>query len=509
MVLRARRQRKPKNQGSKHPSTDNSALIKPAKQKKQKKREQTQRESNSRQQKQASPPHTIPKKNQQISPSPSNKQVEILHETTPRLDKLSSTDTPAPAKIVSETLEARRQAHQVATQRKQAEEVSGSPTGIASTAKKSFTNKRIQKTKTQNIIKKAKQKQILIREIKKAEEAAKSVPGFFEQMLGGLGFYPNNKDHKSYIEELQGKIQKIDEWIDRSASELTSKLEAGNKKLTAKNERSRRKAINRTKFYRDLLKQYVEAESTGEIEVPINQRIDEPNIPKIDVEAQKIKQAERKAKPIGNILAAKDGNSNKRANGLAENMQKLFNNSPVTKKQPAPGATNSNTSITQKNIKSNQPVKKKLVNTNTKRKLIRNAMTGKNPYKLLGLERKKNNLSNIDYAILVKETFDKQLRAKKPKNITEEQHENKLAELRTARDFLLNNTLRTGFNSRVVQKINPETTPRSNTVQLLAEQRTEPIPKPFTREVEANVKASGSTFTNTLSQNAPGALLFG
>ena len=136
------------------------------------------------------------------------------------------------------------------------------------------------------------QRQKLVRMIKKAEEESQSEPGFFSKLLGGLGFYPDKTNYQAYISKLQSKIKELDINIANKEKKLHNNRASGIAKLTAKNERSRLKAINRTKFYRDLLK-YVQGQSESEVtekeftemEVPVNQRNNE-SMPKINFDEQ-------------------------------------------------------------------------------------------------------------------------------------------------------------------------------------------------------------------------------
>ena len=121
-------------------------------------------------------------------------------------------------------------------------------------------------------------------------------------------------------------------------------------------------------------------------------------------------------------------------------MRRLFNNTNATKKNPG---TSSNPIFPKINIAAKT----------TKRNATANAMFGKNPYALLGLNSK--TLVPEDFNSTVKGAFDKLLRAKKSKDLTpanNAKYDKKLAELRQARDFLLNTNLREGLNSRLVNK---------------------------------------------------------
>ena len=194
-------------------------------------------------------------------------------------------------------------------------------------------------------------------------------------------------------------------------------------------------------------------------------------------------------------------------------MKRLFNNTDAYgKKQPE----NTSTQLP-KPVISNQPLipKVNLAAKNTKRKAIVNSMKGKNPYKLLGIDP--STINKEDFNSVVKKTFDNLLRAKKPKNISNENHDKKLGELRQARDFLLNTNLRTGFNSRVVRKINPANKTRSNIAELLAKQRRESSAKPsnttmagpkFSNQIRQPTNTSVSSVSST-ERNVSSALIFG
>jgi len=327
--------------------------------------------------------------------------------------------------------------------------------GIAKTVRR----KRVGKKTIKKIIYNSEQKQILERKLDLAEKKAMRGTSFLNKVLGGLGFYPKEGENaKQYIESLQSKIRKLDSNIEKGEYRVDQKRAKAQNNATIKNSKAKQKAINRTKYYRDLLTQYYTAETTGKIEVNNTHRnTNEAN-------AIKKERAEKKTKPK-NILPT---NAN-----LSKNMQELFKNTAATKKNSGTGTANTITPAL-KTETPTQPLVPRINITakNTKRKATANAMAGKDPYALLGLDPK--TIKAEDLNLTVKDTFDKLLRTKKPKNITDEEHDTKLAKLRQARDFLLNNTLRTGFNSRVVQTINPATAHRSNAAQLLADQRKEP-----------------------------------
>lgn len=317
------------------------------------------------------------------------------------------------------------------------------------------------KTKARNIRKSKKtmkklkfnteQRQILERKIKKAEEAAKSSPSFLSKVLGGLGFYPGDgRDPNQYIQELQSKIQELDSTIAQRESLLKNQLETATNNKIRGNIRAEQKAIVQSKHYRDLLSKYIMGETTGKIKVPEIQM----NTANIQATMQKIDKNKKKKT---NILANR---SNERAEGLGENMQRLFINTAATKKTIGNSSANTPAIRTETTVEPLFP-KINITAKNTKRRATANAMKGKDPYALLGLDPTKMQVA--DFNLTVRDTFDKLLRAKKSKNISNENHDKKLGELRQARDFLLNSELRTGFNSRVRAKINPNTTPRSNT----------------------------------------------
>ena len=371
--------------------------------------------------------------------------------------------------------------------------------------------KRVGKKITKKIIFNTEQKKILERKIRRAEEAARSGPSLLSKIWTlGLGMgHGDTRNTQHHIENLKSKLQTLDNSIAKSQTLLDKKRAAAQNKGTRQNLKETQKAIERTKHYRDLLSKYIESEATGEIEVPHTQKNT------TEINATRKERAEKKTKKT-NILAITNP-ANKRAVGLGENMQRLFNNTAAYgKKQPE------NTSPqVPKPVISNQPLvpKVNLAAKNTKRKAVANAMKGKDPYKLLGLNS--STINKEDFNSVVKETFDKLLRAKKPKNISNENHDKKLGELRQARDFLLNTTLRTGFNSRVVQTFNPATAHKSNAAALLAQQRQEPPIKPFTPAKPSNATMEGPKFANQIivknpntsvssaERNTSSALLFG
>ena len=133
----------------------------------------------------------------------------------------------------------------------------------------------------------------------------------------------------------------------------------------------------------------------------------------------------------------------------------------------------------------------------------------------------------------------KELSRKRPNNLTNNAAYDKyLVDLRQARNLLLNTNLRAKFNNATEQKINTQvktssnlkpkltlnsTTKnsstnnsnflskknyKSNSEQLLAEQRNEPSSTFFTKGTEKNAKDTGSSFTKA-EGNAANALLFG
>ena len=189
--------------------------------------------------------------------------------------------------------------------------------GIAKTVRR----KKVGKKTMKKIIYNSEQKQILLRKIKKAEAAAKSGPSFFTKFLGGFGFYPKEGENaKQYIEGLYSKIEKIDNNIAKGQRRLDTKRANVQNNATMKNLKAKQKAINRTKYYRDLMAQYYIGETTGEIEVKNTHRNTN------EAKAIRKERAEKKITPK-NILAT---NAN-----LGNNMRMLFNNTAATKKNSA------------------------------------------------------------------------------------------------------------------------------------------------------------------------------
>ena len=161
------------------------------------------------------------------------------------------------------------------------------------------------------------QKQKLLRKLKKAEAAAGRGSTFFEKVLGGFGFYPGKGKDPNYIAKLQSKIQNLDNSITKGESRLEKKLAVAQNNVTRKNLKAKQKAINRTKFYRDLMAQYYTGETTGEIEVNTHRTTNEAN-------AIKKERAEKKTKKT-NILAITNPTNN-RAKGINNSMRSLFAN---------------------------------------------------------------------------------------------------------------------------------------------------------------------------------------
>lgn len=294
---------------------------------------------------------------------------------------------------------------------------------------------------------------------------------------------------------MQSTIEKLNSNIAKGESRLERKIAVAQNKTTRRNLRAKQKALNRTKKYFKLMSQYITAEKNT-----------------VNIQAIRKERANKK-QTIKNITLT---TGNKRANNLGESMKKLFNNTPTTKESTRV------TNITTPVLKPETPVeplvpKINITAKNTKRKEIAQVMKDKNPYELLGLDPK--TVKAEDFNSTVKDTFNKLLRAKKPKNISNNNHDKKLAQLRQARDFLLNSTLRTEFNSRVQTKINPNTLVRRNTSQLLAEQRQQPEPVPARATLVDSeplpVRSSFSSQTvssasaNSSTRNASSALLFG
>ena len=132
-----------------------------------------------------------------------------------------------------------------------------SKTGIA----KTYRTKKVGKKTKKQILYNSEQKQILLRELRKAEAEVGRGPTFFTKFLGGLGFYPGEgKDPNQYIARLQSKIQHLDNSIVKSESRLEKKLAVAQNNATKKNLEAKQKAINHTKHYRDLLSKYIDAE---------------------------------------------------------------------------------------------------------------------------------------------------------------------------------------------------------------------------------------------------------
>jgi hypothetical protein len=370
--------------------------------------------------------------------------------------------------------------------------------------------KRVGKKTMKKIIFNTEQKKILERKIRRAEEAARKGPSLLSKIWSlGLGMgHGDTRNTQHHIEYLKSKLQTLDNSIAKSQDQLDKKRAVAQNEATKKNIKAEQKALESTKNFRDLLIKYIKSEATGEIEVPHTQKNT------AEINAIRKERAEKKTKKT-NILAITNPTNptNKRAVGLGENMKRLFNNTDAYgKKQPE----NTSTQLP-KPVISNQPLipKVNLAAKNTKRKAIVNSMKGKNPYKLLGIDP--STINKEDFNSVVKKTFDNLLRAKKPKNISNENHDKKLGELRQARDFLLNTNLRTGFNSRVVRKINPANKTRSNIAELLAKQRRESSAKPsnttmagpkFSNQIRQPTNTSVSSVSST-ERNVSSALIFG
>ena len=212
------------------------------------------------------------------------------------------------------------------------------------------------KKKMKKLIYNAEQKQILLRKIKKAEEAAMRGPSFFSKILGGLGFNSGDgRDTAQYIEILKSKINKLDNNIAKGETRLANKRKAAQNNATLKNIKEKQKAINRTKHYRNLLSQYIQGETSGNIDVPHTQK----NTHEIEV----IRKQRAENKKTKTNIPEIEGNT--RANGFGENMESLFN----SKNKPLVRTMNQTSNA-------------------TKSKATANAMIDKNPYTLLGLNSK-------------------------------------------------------------------------------------------------------------------------
>ena len=131
-----------------------------------------------------------------------------------------------------------------------------------------YAAKNVGRKNIKQIIYSAEQKQILLRKIKQAENAASKDNSIFSKVLGGLGFYPTQTNYKRKLDKLYAKINELDNTIAINKEALEVKRGQAQTDANTKNIKAQEEEIARTAHYRDLLVEYFTGETTGNIADP-------------------------------------------------------------------------------------------------------------------------------------------------------------------------------------------------------------------------------------------------